>query len=192
MTKMRSQRSLGETTKGKPVTRASNVPGSDVGKKRYDLYSNAYRKIAESKATAFYIECVAILESIIADRLESRRACLHPTVPDKHRFETLRTASRLICEETSTDQEIKRIYHDITDWKTERNEAVHQIVKLGDEHSTTSWNGRYAELRETVDRGEKLARAISRKVKALNKRDYANIGTKTDRHGDPRTSNRGN
>ena len=152
--------------------RTSNAPGSDVGKKRYHLYANAYRKIAAARAAGFYIECIAILESIIGDRLEARRACLNPNETSKHRFETLRTASKLLSEETSRGADIRRIYHDILDWSNRRNEAVHQIVKLGSKGHTASWARRYGALRRTVDRGEEIARELSRKVEALNKHDY--------------------
>ena len=165
---------LSKKKKG-PVTRASNARGSDVGKRRSDLYANAYRKIAEARAAGFYIECIAILESIICDRLESRRACLNPNDTSKHRFETLRTASKLIAEESSHDADIRRIYQDILDWSNRRNEAVHQIVKLASKDHTTSWARRYGALRRTVDRGEELARAISRKVEALNKHDHEQL-----------------
>lgn len=112
------------------------------------------------------------MESIIADRLEARRSCLNLKDTSKHRFETLRTAEKLLIEETSPDVEVKQSYQRILDWGIKRNDAVHQIVKLGSKNHTTNWARRYSDLRRTVERGEELARAISRKVAVLNKHDY--------------------
>ena len=95
--------------------------------------------------------------------------------PQRHFEAPVRDTSnsvKALGEETSQDADIRRIYQDISDWSNRRNEAVHQIVKLGSKNHTTSWARRYGALRRTVDRGEEIARELSRKVEALNKHDY--------------------
>jgi hypothetical protein len=155
-----------------PAIRAKNIPGSDVGKKRYDLYANAYRQIEKARAAGCYIECIAILESIIADRLEARRAALNPDDITKHRFWTLQTALKLEKEEVSDDQEIKQLYGEISTWSHERDSALHEMVKLGSVERTEEWEVRYRSLKGVVREGMRLARQVSRKVKFLNDEDY--------------------
>jgi hypothetical protein len=159
--------------KKEPVIRAANIPGSGVGKKRYDLYANAYRKIKKARAKGFYIECIAICASIIEDRLEARRQCLNPDESSKHRFSTLGVlVHKLVAEETSDDQTIKELYKEIAKWSDKRNTAIHQIVKYGAEKHTALWKNRYRSLARTLASGLRLADRIDKKVKALNYRDY--------------------
>ena len=102
-----------------------------------------------------YIECVAILESIIADRLEARRAWLKPNELDKHKFDTLgNLTSKLQMEDVDAD--IKSVYSEIIAWAAKRNTAVRQIVKLGSKTFRKKWSNRYRDLKGTVDEEECL------------------------------------
>ena len=155
-----------------PTIRAANLPGSGVGAKRYALYASAYKKISVAFENGFYIECIAICESIIADRLEARRACLNPKESDKHRFSNLgKLAEKLWEEETSDDKAVRSLYVRIDQWREKRNIAVHQIVKQGEKESTEEWTARYQSLQATVDEGVRLCREISKIVKRLNSKD---------------------
>lgn len=155
-----------------PVIRATNVPGTGIGRKRHDLYANAFDQINKARAAGFYIECIAILESIISDRLEARRACLNPNDLEKHRFWTLRTASKLLSEERSDDPGIRQLYQRILDWSQSRDRAIHEMAKLGAVEQTEVWAERNGALIGTVDEGIDLARRLDRKVQALNRKDY--------------------
>jgi hypothetical protein len=66
--------------------RAANVLGSGVGRKRQELYAKAHEQIAKARKKKFFVECIAICDSIISDRLEARRACLAPNDIAKHQF----------------------------------------------------------------------------------------------------------
>jgi hypothetical protein len=150
------------------ITRAKNRPGTTVGKRRYELYANGYKQIKKAYVGGFYIECIAILESMIADRLEARRAWLNPNELDKHRFDMLgNLTSKLRREDEDTG--IKNIYSKIAAWADKRNMAVHQIVKLGSKTFRKRWSSRYEGLKGTVDEGRVLAREISDAVKRLNR-----------------------
>jgi hypothetical protein len=150
------------------IIRAPNIGSSTVGKERYELYFNGYRQIDKARAQGFYIECIAILESIIADRLEARRACLHPDDASKHNFATLGTLTK---ELPKSDPQLTSLCQQIFDWSEKRNEAAHQMVKLGAERFTKKWEDRYADLEATVAKGTEIARALSDKVKRLNRED---------------------
>ena len=150
------------------ITRAANTPGSGVGKKRHLLYAGAYRQIERARARGFYIEAIAICESIIADRLEARRACLNPDDSSKRRFDTLGHLTSILQSEETAGDDIKRLYKELAAWGKRRNEAVHMMLKLGSEYSAKAWDARYKDLRKTMERGIELSRSISRQVEALN------------------------
>ena len=156
--------------KKKAIIRAKNVPGSAVGTKRYRLYFSAFRQIEKARKQGFHIECIALLESILADRLEARRASLNPNEPDKHRFSTFGKLIPMLKKEDQ-DPGIQAVYAQIAAWAEKRNMAVHEMVKLGDENSTKAWEERYADLEDTVAEGTKLVEALSAKVKRLNRDD---------------------
>jgi hypothetical protein len=151
-----------------PIIRAKNRPGTTVGKRRYELYANGYRQINKAYASGFYIECIAILESIIADRLEARRARVNPNDPVKHRFEVLGTLTTRLDQE-DPDENIRSLYERISKWSVKRNAAAHQMVKLGSKTFRKKWSNRYRDLKATVDEGMVLAREISDAVKRLNR-----------------------
>ena len=47
------------------------ISESNVGKRRHDVYSGVIRQYHYAMASGFYIEAIALMESIIADRMES-------------------------------------------------------------------------------------------------------------------------
>lgn len=153
------------------IIRAKNIRGSTVGTQRYHLYESAFQQINKARKQGFHIECIALLESILADRLEARRASLNPDEPEKHTFSTLgNLTSKLKREDTNAEMQI--VYGEIASWAKKRNRAIHEMVKLGAEESTNAWEERYSELEDTVAEGIKLAQLLSAKVKRLNRADY--------------------
>ena len=143
-------------------------PGTAAGKRRYDLYANAYRQIKKAYDGRFYIECIALLESIMADRLEARRAKINPYDPEKQRFAVLGILTQRLDQE-DPDENIMPLYERILQWSVKRNVASHQMVKLGSKTFRKKWSNRYRDLKITVDEGMVLARDISDAVKRLNR-----------------------
>lgn len=155
------------------VLRTAKIPGSDVGKIRQNHYVQGFRQIDKAIKSEFYIECIAICESIIADRLEARLACIHQHDPSTHYFDTIGNLIRnLELDETSDDPQIGSTYEKIRAWSKKRNTAVHQVVNLGKIKSNEAWDSRYRRLRTTAIEGRSLAREIDNKVRTLNPRDY--------------------
>jgi len=68
--------------------------------------------------------------------------------------------------------EMQFVYSEIASWAEQRNRAIHQMVKLGAEESTNTWQERYADLENTVAEGAKLVEVLSAKVKRLNQIDH--------------------
>jgi hypothetical protein len=117
----------------------------------------------------FYLEAVAILESMIADRLESRQARKHPDCPEKHEFSTLcRLAEELAGKKSDDSDEAKQVYREAVRWASLRNTCVHELAKLEDGCSL-SWDDRYAKVKETAISGLSLFRRLDNQVRRLNK-----------------------
>ena len=155
------------------IARATNIPGSNVGKKRHDLYANAYQQIKNARARGFLIECIALCASIIEDRLEARRQCVYNEDPSKHSFAPLgELLNTLPKAGSSDDKQMIRIYSKIKKWRYRRNRAMHEMVKYGAETRKSVWKVRYKALQRTLDEGLVIASQISQKVEVLNRRDW--------------------
>lgn len=152
--------------------RAINVPGNDVGKRRQRIYAAGARRLKEAMDAGFHIEAIALCESLLSDRLESRRAWLGRQHESKREFGTLgRLATKLLgqhSKEAGDPIEANNlIYEDCVKWADARNKAIHEMFKLA-EGGESDWDLRYAALETVADRGLKLTRRLSAAVKKSN------------------------
>jgi hypothetical protein len=146
--------------------RAEAFTGQGHGKLRYELFSSAKHRIESSMAHGYYCEVIALCESVIGDRLESRLSFL---TQQNVGFKTL---GRLLtnlrgCE---TDNIICDLVEEIDVWRDRRNRALHELVKIEDGVLHTSWKERLETLREDAERGYDLLRKIYNRVADLNPR----------------------
>ena len=72
-------------------------------------------------------------------------------------------------DQEDPDQSIKPLYERISKWSVKRNEAAHQMVKLGSKTFRKKWSDRYRDLKATVNEGKVLAREVSNAVQSLNR-----------------------
>lgn len=152
-----------------PKIRAPNRLGNDVGLKRYDLYRNARSHLTRSFAEGYFIECIAICESIIADRLEARIAFVEPNDIREHQFRTLGKCFKAIRRLDSKDSPIRVLLKELEAWEDERNFAVHEIVKLRTDKQDNSWDQRMGRIETAAKTGIELANRVSAAVKKVNK-----------------------
>ena len=133
----------------------------EVGKVREKLYRYAFGYIKKMKKTEDWFGIIAISESIICDRMESK---IHSIKKDKRELKTLEANLRAI-KDLDIPQGLKELLDKIIIWKDKRNEILHEMVKVrrGDENIT--WNEKINYAKETAIEGEKIAREISNIVK---------------------------
>lgn len=139
----------------------TNIDG--VGKQRFELYKKAYDWINHSIKEGFYLESIALIESLIADRLESRLSFL-----SKKNF-AFKTLERIIskCNDIETDPNLKSIVlNDLVRWKDNRNKALHEMVKI-EKGTSIDWDTRRNLTRKSAKDGLKLLRIIDNSVKKL-------------------------
>lgn len=151
--------------------RAKNHPTNNIGKVRQDLYKKAIERWQEAFHLGFYLECIAITDSMISDRMEARRAFLSgeeefftgtaPTI--KY------TASELTKEETQREDQIIKIINDIIEWSEDRNRAVHRLVKVATDNSEILFEERIEDHKKTAEKGFLLYRSLDSAVTRLNK-----------------------
>ena len=124
---------------------------STVAKHRKTLYGRCIAQYNEALGHEFYIEAVAIVESLIADRLESRLAWKHAQDISKRRFSTVgKLATELKGKRSDEPEEAKEVYSKIAHWAGSRNRAIHELVKL-EECEMPDWDERYKQARVTAE-----------------------------------------
>ncbi len=144
--------------------------GSDVAKHRQSLYQRCIAQYNEALGAEFYIEAVAIIESLLSDRLESRLAAIHGQEELRRQFSTV---GKLACElkgrRLGEPPEARDVYSEINQWASERNKVIHQLVKL-EEGEIPNWDERYKRARKTAEAGMTLFRKLDRVLASIAKR----------------------
>ena len=137
-----------------------NVEGSNSANyAKYAAYTYAFERLREAIERGFYIESVAMAESIISDRLRS--ACLKvDKIPKRADLNTLiEAASRLVPPLPKSN--------DYQEWRRDRNQVMHGIVKSSLD-SPLMRTSPFLDLAErTALSGERLARAAAKWSKKI-------------------------
>lgn len=146
-------------------TRAITVEGTDIGVTRYKLYRKAFSRINESIEQGFYLEAIAIIESLISDRLESRLTFLKGS---DFGFKTLGT---LIRETKNVESDLylkDLITNELNSWREIRNKAVHELPKLA-HGDTSTWDDRIQALIPCAEDGRAILQAIHKRCRQLRR-----------------------
>ena len=133
----------------------------DVGEKRHNVYAGVIRQYHSAMSSGFFIEAISLMESIIADRLESLANELSASSNFSHC--TLGRLLKYLKEEeqkNKIDTEIYTCLEEIAVWKNARNEAIHEMAKLLDEVFETH----YERLEEYADEGYDLFRKLDKAI----------------------------
>lgn len=150
------------------LPRAINLPGNDIGKKRQQLYKDAYLRISQAIESGYFLEAITICESIIADRLEARLAWVHQQNVDKRRFSTVGKLTQELCgAKLNESVDAIEIYRSVGVWADKRNKAMHQMVKLPEAGHET-WEEKYLVSEKAAKEGLKLSKQVSQLVRKLN------------------------
>jgi hypothetical protein len=144
-------------------TRAIAHPANDVASRRYDLYSAAWKRIRRCIDDEYFLESIALIESLMCDRLESRLTFLRGI---DFSFKTL---GQLINEATriETDAELLNyITSDLDAWRSARNKAAHEMVKI-ETNEAVSWESRLATNKSVALEGMRVLRLVGGRVNFL-------------------------
>jgi hypothetical protein len=150
--------------------RSKGGAGTAVAQARYQLYKAANEQLKSAYELGFYIECVSICETIIADRLEARIQFLARESDDPTHLRTAAQAARRLLDiEPAENADLRELYASVVAWSADRNAVVHQFVKVADGDGQVSAEERAAHAKRTAASGRKIMRASSRLIKKHNR-----------------------
>lgn len=141
----------------------------EVGRARYELYRGAHRRLKQALSLGFWIEAIALCESMISDRLESRISHLNNHESEARRHQVLGgLVNRLKSTEKKRGYEaIHALYEEVRLWNAERNRAIHHAVKISDGEEFRKWDERYAELEQVARSGADIVKRLSDELKRI-------------------------
>ena len=148
-----------------PVTNLRAKSSPEINRLKSELISSAYKRAQRAIRSGFYIEAIAIEESLICDRLEailSRVSQAEVKISTIGRLvDTLKPYNALPLELTE----------ELRVWQKHRSQTIHQIVKVTNAESS-DWLSRLRFARTTAVDGlqlfhklKKLDIKIARKIK---------------------------
>jgi len=140
-----------------------------VARQRYELYKLANEQLKAAYEAGFFIECVSICESIIADRLEARIQYLQRGTDKPSNLDALgRLLKQLDALEDGSQMELTAAYQSIREWTKARNETIHQFVKVTSQNEHLDGTQRLKQSKLTAQQGVVLMRKISSLVRKYN------------------------
>ena len=156
---------IARPTKRPRRLRAEAGEGRGYGTQRRRLQEKARDQIERSIEMGFFCEAIAIIDSIITDRLESRLSWLQH---DNSGFRTLGGFREL--KQIETDKVLRDILDHVEAWAARRNAALHEMVKVERECPEQSWEERLVETERTARDGYEIAKHLYHRVADLNPR----------------------
>jgi hypothetical protein len=133
-------------------TRASSEQAAVAGA-RHQLFKVGFARINDAIEHRYFLEAICLIESLLADRMESR------TSDHIEAFSGFLNLGPLLnrlatCE---TDARLRLLNEEVDRWRQSRN-AIHEVMKI-DAHHISPWPARVAQLRDSAIAGRKLLRA---------------------------------
>ena len=118
------------------MTRTRDVGGHDgLGNRRYERYVAAFDWANRCIDSGYYLEAIAILDSLMWDGLSSRLQFVTGNAVDL-RWNSGKICKALVGEPPSCnggaekDQAFREVTRNIQNWVHRRNEAIHQTSKI--------------------------------------------------------------
>lgn len=130
-----------------------------MNKNKYLSYKEAYNKMSTAMKFGYYLEAIAIQESIISDRLLSfvigKRLKLKNNTPEKISKVSL---NNLI--EISKSYMIEKLFNDLDKFRNKRNTCMHSMVKSFPGKPTMIVTDFNFLAKETCEEGKTLTREV--------------------------------
>ncbi|NNH73949.1 hypothetical protein HLB23_29540 [Nocardia uniformis] len=118
----------------KPVREKARGP--ELGHQRLDRYTAAYDWAVKCIDTCHYLEAIAVLDSLLGDRLSSRythilRAeSIVPVAVGEVCKRLLNGDPKLAAPQVESDPRFRVVIDEIWEWARTRNRAMHQAAKI--------------------------------------------------------------
>lgn len=141
--------------KGTTKIRAIGDGVSGIGSHRYQLYRAAWNRVEQATTAGYHLEAITLLESLVADRMESRAGYL---TGQNEGFKTLGKLVKIFREHERVDG-LRGVVDRIDRWREQRNAALHEMVKFVQGQFPT-WEQQTAGLAVVVREGQECLRAF--------------------------------
>lgn len=146
----------------KKLVKAPTTP--EIGRAKAILFHAAFKRIERAIANGFYIEAIAIEESLICDRIESAISI----ATNKEGYPE--TLGPLLSQPKKLSVFPDELLHGLDAWRKDRNLVMHQMVKITNS-DTTDWRSRMKFARITALEGKSLLRDVQASTNRI-KRSY--------------------
>jgi hypothetical protein len=125
----------------------------DVAHARHQLFKVGFARINDAIEHRYFLEAICLIESLLADRMESR------TSDHVEAFTGFMNLGSLLkrLDACETDPRLRLLNQQVDCWRLSRN-AIHEVMKIG-AHHISPWPARVAQLRDSAIAGRKLLRA---------------------------------
>ena len=138
---------------------------SDIGQLRGEIFRKAFDRASSAYASGFYLEAVALIESLMADRLESiisvvdgapaTFGTVNQGVADlKRRFAGVPGADEV------------PLLNALTEWGHDRGRWIHEFAKVSAE-GDPAWDERLEEARRVAREGLELLKALANESRQI-------------------------
>ena len=121
----------------------------ELAKAKKELFQEAFKRIDYSMSKGFHLEAIAIIESLICDRLETSVRVITGERASPKNLGPLITILRDVPEFPS------KLIEELYTWRSDRNLVMHQMVKIT-VNEVFDWKSRMAFARVTSIDGRSL------------------------------------
>lgn len=143
------------------------APWGSLGQARYERYVAAFDRVGQSIDAGFYLEAIAILDSLICDRLASRLGHLRE-IETPVRWACGRLCAELVGKPedrasrgVEADPEFRQVVVGIQEWVHNRNIAMHGTAKvMRDAQSEKTFAELMQDAKHYAAEGRRLLRAF--------------------------------
>ena len=133
--------------------------------KKYLSYREAWTRVKQSQAAGFYLEAIALIESIISDRLtsvlvKSGQIQRKTEIRKYPGFSDLIKAWSALCPQPLQQGSYSDLQAAVDSWRLDRNRLIHGMVRSHPGSPTVDVVDFVSEAKLTAQQGETLARAV--------------------------------
>ena len=118
----------------------------ELGKSKQQLYKLAHKRVQSSIRRGAHIEAIALLESIMSDRIES---AISSVTRKPVSASTLGSLFKTLDKLRPADDDLKAL---VWAWNKSRGLVIHQMVKLTNDYNST-WAERVKFAKTTAEEG---------------------------------------
>lgn len=140
--------------------RAPSTPALKASKAK--LLRSAYERLARAKKLGSHIEAVAIIETLMSDRLEVLESFMLGKATQ------VDTLGRLLARVRKFEVIPEDLLDELELWSKSRNLAIHRLVKITDPNEI-DWNRRIIYIRNCARDGELLLTRLKKIVEKNSK-----------------------